>query len=94
MRVITILLVGTWSLPATAQAMGPGHPMPWGGWLGMVFAVVLVAALVLVLLALAKRLSGDATPARREPLDILKERLARGEIDIDEYEARRRALER
>ena len=28
----------------------------------------------------------------RTPLDILKERFARGEIDMDEFEERRRAL--
>jgi putative membrane protein len=33
-----------------------------------------------------------ASPGARSPLDILKERLARGEIDIAEYEERRRAL--
>lgn len=75
------------------------HPMRWGmggGWLGTILMVVVVAAVVLVLLALAKRLGGDAAPSGkgRDPLDILKERLAKGEIDVDEYERRKQALER
>jgi putative membrane protein len=85
---------------ALAQGIGPrDHPMMWGmggGWLGTILMIVLVAAVVLVLLALARRLSGDAAPAprREDPLDILKARLARGEIDLDEYERRKQALER
>jgi putative membrane protein len=97
MRTLAMLLA---LAPAAvhAQGMGPrDHPMMWGGgWLGTILTIVLVAAVVLVLLALARRLSGEAgsTPRRDDPLDILKARLARGEIDVEEYERLRRALER
>lgn len=37
------------------------------------------------------RLNGP-TGRRQDPLEVLKERLARGEIDIEDYEARRKAL--
>jgi uncharacterized membrane protein len=36
--------------------------------------------------------SGSCRPAGRTPLDTLKERFARGEIDKAEFEERRRAL--
>ncbi|HFA60287.1 MAG TPA: SHOCT domain-containing protein, partial [Rhodospirillales bacterium] len=35
---------------------------------------------------------GGAGSARPDPLDILKERLARGEITPEEYEERKRVL--
>jgi len=82
--------------PAWGQGIGRWeHPMtPMGlGWLGTALIVIVAAAVVLVLLALAHRLAGGAAARRADPLDILKERLARGEIDVDEYERRRRALE-
>jgi len=97
MRTLATLLTFA---PAAALAQGVGprdHPMMWGGgWLGTILMIVLVAAVVLVLLALARRLSGDAAPTAggEDPLDILKARLARGEIDVDEYERLKRALER
>jgi putative membrane protein len=33
------------------------------------------------------------TPSARTPLDILKERFARGEIDKEEFEERRRVVD-
>ena len=82
---------------------GPG--MMWsGGWGGMGFGplimiVVVVAIVVLVVLAI-RWLSGTGrdergaymAPQVKTALDILKDRFARGEIDIDEFETRRRAL--
>jgi putative membrane protein len=53
----------------------------------------LVAAVV-VLAVVALRWLGRAPQgsARPTPLDVLRERFARGEIDKDEFEVRRRAL--
>jgi putative membrane protein len=80
-----------------------GHPMMWGGWYGMFFGplmMVIFIAVVVVMVTLAVRWLGGtghgaaphAPPPARTPLDILKERFARGEIDKDEFEERRRLL--
>ncbi len=72
---------------------------PWdGGWgFGMMFMSLLFLALIVVGVVLVVRSfsHGGQTPPQREgsrALDILDERFARGEIDQQEYEERRRAL--
>ena len=74
--------------------------MMWGGWYGMFFGplmMIIFIAVVVVLVVLAVRwLGGGHGPSQpspaRTPLDILKERFARGEIDKEEFEERRRVL--
>ena len=79
---------------------GP-HMMGWGGgWFGMVlgpiFWILTLAVLIGLGFILVRWLAGPwhAThvPPGRTPLDILKERFARGEIDKEEFEERRRVL--
>lgn len=84
-----------------------GPHMMWGwGWSGFIFGPIMmivflglaVAAIVLIL-----RWMGVVGPSAHRPpgaggdqgraLDILRERFARGEIDHEEFEARRRTLE-
>ena len=85
-------------------ACGP-YMMDWGGgWYGMIFGplfMILVLGLVIAVAVLLVRwLAGPwhsiqtphHTPPGRTPLDILKERYARGEIDKEEFEERRRVL--
>ncbi|CDX56223.1 conserved exported hypothetical protein [Mesorhizobium plurifarium] len=82
---------------------GP-HMMWGGGWYPMIFGplfmilflAVLVAVAVILVRGLGGPWSGLVSPhhpvASRAPLDILRERFARGEIDKEEFEERRRAL--
>lgn len=87
---------------AWAQARSDGfwwHPMMSGaGWsfmlLGPFFMLLPLVVLVAVVFFIARAASGPghARPPERTPLDILKERFARGEIDAAEFEDRRRLL--
>ena len=87
-----------------AWQYGPGM-MGHGGWALMMFfgplMMILFVAAVVVLVALAFRWLGGhglhgvghaPTPLGKAPIDILKERFARGEIDKAEFEERRRVL--
>jgi putative membrane protein len=85
---------------------GP-HMWGGGGWMGwfvgpvMMIATIAIAVAVVVLVI--RWLGGlghgsmgsmhQTTPPAKPPLEILKERYARGEIDKEEYEERKRVLE-
>lgn len=84
---------------------GP-HMMWWGGgWYGMIFGplimilvlAVVIAAAVLLVRGISGPWPGAApwhhAPPDRTPLDILKERYARGEIDQEEFLLRRTDLQ-
>jgi putative membrane protein len=83
---------------------GP-HMMGWGGgWYAMIFGplfmILFLAVLVALVVILVRWLGGPwqgtypphQSPPTRTPLDILKERFARGEIDKAEFEDCRRVL--
>lgn len=88
-------------LPASAWADTIGndyyhHMGDWGaGMMGFgLMGLFWIAIAVLVIFAI-KWLGQDHSPAARpgsQALDILRERLARGEIEVDEFEARKAAL--
>jgi len=73
-----------------------------GGWYGFFFGpimmIVFIAVAVVVVVLLVRWLGGSGhgsaphAAAGKTPLDILKERFARGEIDKDEFEERRQLL--
>jgi putative membrane protein len=89
---------------APAEPYGWGPHMMWGwGWYGMLFGplfmIFWLAVVIAVAVVLVRWLAGPwhgapppQTQQGRTPLDILKERFARGEIDKDEFEERRRVL--
>lgn len=65
---------------------GFGH-----GLFGIVFWIIVIALVVLVLRALVGGGAGDRQ--EMSALEVLRKRYARGEIDRDEFERRRRDLE-
>lgn len=70
-----------------------GHGWWGGGWLGMIVFWVL---LVLAVAALIKWLSGRDGSTGGDtgtPMQVLKKRYARGEIDTEEFERKKRELE-
>jgi len=100
------ILVGTLSLasmPAAAQQWSYGpNMMSDHGWWGMIlgpFMMIALLAIVIAVVVLLVRWLGGA-PHHQGPqlslgktaLDILKERFAKGEIDKQEFEDRRRVL--
>jgi len=94
-----------WAAPSLAQAYGERdfwwHP-GWG-WGHMIFGGLMMIAfwggLILLIVVLVRWLGGGSasghasSPASRQtPLEILQERFAKGEIDKEEYEERRKLL--
>ena len=72
--------------------------MGWGGWLLMTLVMITFGALIVYLvITLARGGSGSTSSNSQntdpnDPQRILEERLARGDIPIDEYQARTDAL--
>ncbi|MBM3505542.1 MAG: SHOCT domain-containing protein [Alphaproteobacteria bacterium] len=75
----------------------------WGGMIfGSLFMIVVLVGVIGVVVLLLRWLGGAGPgtgsvspgPPSRTPLDILKERFARGDIDQEEFEERRRVLDR
>jgi putative membrane protein len=104
---LSLLPGAAWAqAPSDAERYGWGpHMMGWGGgWYAMIFGplfmILFLAVLVAVVAILVRWLGGPwhgmypphQLPPTRTPLDILKERFARGEIDKAEFEDRRRVL--
>ncbi len=94
-------------LAAAADATGNwdhgAHSMWGGGWGGMAFGflmmIAFVAAIVVTVVLVVRAFGGGGhggpartAPPGKTPLDILEERFARGEIDAQEFEERRRVL--
>ncbi len=104
---VTTALISTpvWADPSGSGFHGSHHM--WGGGPGWFFGPVLmfltlaaIAVLVVLLvrwLATGKSNFGGLTAPgggpNTSPMDILKERFARGEIDKKEFEDRRKVLE-
>jgi len=96
------LLVSNPVLAQQEQGSYYGHHMWGGGWHGWFFGpimmIVFIAVAAVVVVLVVRWLGGPGhggalhSPPSKTPLDILKERFAKGEIDKDEFEERRRVL--
>ncbi len=98
------LAVFSTPMPSLAQVAGPyfyGQHMWDSGWhswfFGPLMMILFLAVAVLLIVLLVRWVAPPSHTAPhhtpiRTPLDILKERFARGEIDKDEFEERRRIL--
>lgn len=96
------------AMPLLAHAQQPQAPYygqhMWSsgghGWFfGPIMMIVFIAVAVVVVVLLVRWLGGPGHsaahhlhPSTKAPLDILKERFARGEIDKEEFEERRKVL--
>lgn len=76
---------------------GWNNGMGWGGWI--VMTLIMVTFWSLLVFGVVALFRGDrdtrSAPQQsrgRDPMQILDERFARGEIDVDEYHARQQVL--
>jgi putative membrane protein len=102
-----LLLLSSWN-PALADwgegydrwHTGPGMMSGWGmGWVGgifmIIFWVLIIVGLVFLIKWLIHRTRADSGVFHKGPsnaMDILKERYARGEIDKQEFEEKKKDL--
>lgn len=71
-----------------------GGGMGVGVWMIMgLFWLVLLAAIIWAVVRLLPARHGEVAPGRETPEDILDRRFARGEIDLETYQAQRSALQ-
>jgi putative membrane protein len=98
--IVVLAFIGLPVLWGSAMMGGMGGMMGWGwgpagnpSWsmLSLFFWLVVLAGLAL-LVAWAFRQAGPGKDVSRRPLEILKERYARGEITREQYEQIRRDL--
>jgi putative membrane protein len=70
----------------------------WWMFAGPMTMILFFGAIIALIVLLVRWLDGSkrntgAPPSGKAPLDILKERFARGKIDKEEYEERRKLLQ-
>jgi putative membrane protein len=106
-RVIPILGLSAINVPVIADPTSNyGHHMmgggAWMGWFaGPLIMIAMLTVVVVIIVVLIRWLGGTGHgvlpthsqgPSGMTPLNILEERYARGEIDKEEFEERRKVL--
>lgn len=67
--------------------------MFFGGWFMWIFWLILIVVIVVVVKAMTGNDTQRDKSQEESPLSILEKRYARGEIDRDEYQQKKRDLE-
>ncbi|MDH3882421.1 MAG: SHOCT domain-containing protein [Desulfobacteraceae bacterium] len=99
-RIFSILII---LIQLTFFACAPGPNSPTGNWGHMMgygygggfmwlIVLVLVGVVIYFMLQVSKS-KGSAGPIIETPLDILKKRYAKGEIDKEEFDRKKKDLE-
>lgn len=71
----------------------PGGGMGWG-WFGIPLMLVFWGVLIFAVIMLVRYLGAGRGSSHGNAIEILRERYARGEISFEEYEERKRNLEK
>jgi len=78
----------------SGMTQGMGMMSGYGMFFGMFFWILLSAGVIaLVLWAVQKSGKTDSAAPQETAIDILKKRFARGEIDKEEYEEKKKTLQ-
>ena len=70
------------------------HDFGWAGWLAMTIGMAGFWVAVALLILVAVRAGRNPGPHEPEAREILERRLARGDIDVEEYRDRLDAMSR
>jgi putative membrane protein len=106
MKRLAIWAISSLSAPTLAAAdpmenwqEGYGHMM-WGGGFGIFGGLMMIVfwGIIIALIVIAVKWLTDnqrsSNPGKRDAMEILRERFASGEIDEDEFDRRRKVLEK
>ena len=81
------MVMGPWMMGGWGGAVGP-----WGGVFVPIVWLLIMAGIGLVAAWGFRQMSGGELGSLRQPLDILKERYAQGELTREQFEQMRRDL--
>ncbi len=103
--IIALIVVLPWVFGLTSGGQGYGYGMMGSGmmggfgwmWLMPIFWIILLGLIIWAVVALARGVSqpssSDSASSRSDSaLEVLKKRYARGEIDKEEYEEKKKDL--